>query len=63
MHLERTAAAKFGVDDKVRFIGTDTIQTVTQYNTETLEYRVQRSNEEASVVWVSGIYLELAEPA
>jgi hypothetical protein len=37
------AEAKFGMDDNVRFIGTDTIQTVCQYNEDTLEYRVQQS--------------------
>jgi hypothetical protein len=55
-------AAEFGVGDCVRLIGTDTIQTVRQYNAETLEYQVQRGNEEDSVVWVLGIYLELVEP-
>ena len=60
---ERMTPAKFGVDETVRFIGTDTIQTVRQYNAETLEYQVQRGNEEASVVWVLGIYLELVEPS
>jgi CheY-like chemotaxis protein len=57
------AAAEFSLDDRVRLIGTDTIQTVRQYNAETLEYQVQIDTEEASVMWVSGIYLELAEPA
>ena len=56
------AAAKFAVDDRVRFIGTDTAQTVRQYNAETLEYQVQSGHDEASVVWVPEIYLELAEP-
>jgi hypothetical protein len=56
-------AAEFRVDDRVRLIGTETIQTVRQYNAETLEYQVQRGNEEDSVVWVLGIYLELIEPA
>jgi hypothetical protein len=55
------AAAKFAVDDRVRLIGTDTFQTVRQYNAETLEYKVQRGDEEASAVWVLEIYLELAE--
>jgi len=57
------AAAEFCLDDRVRLIGTDTIQTVRQYNTETLEYQVQIGTEEAHVMWVSGVYLELAEPA
>jgi hypothetical protein len=55
-------AAEFGVGDRVRLIGTDTIQTVRQYNAETLEYQVQRGNEEDTVVWVLEIYLELVEP-
>ncbi len=57
------AAAEFNLDDRVRLIGTDTIQTVRQYNAKTLEYQVQIDTEEASVMWVSGIYLELAERA
>jgi hypothetical protein len=47
-------AAEFGVGDRVRLIGTDTIQTVRQYNAETLEYQVQRGNEEDTVVWGTG---------
>jgi CheY-like chemotaxis protein len=54
---------EFVLGDHVRLIGTDTIQTVRQYNPETLEYQVQIGTEEANVMWVSGIYLELAEPA
>jgi hypothetical protein len=57
------AAAEFSLDDRVRLIGTDTIQTVRQYNAETLDYQVQIDTEEASVMWVSGMYLELAESA
>jgi CheY-like chemotaxis protein len=57
------AAAEFSLDDRVRLIGTDTIQTVRQYNARTLEYQVQIDTEEASVMWVSGRYLELVEPA
>ncbi len=34
--------------DTVRFIGADTLCTVREYNTETLEYRVQRCGEHAS---------------
>jgi hypothetical protein len=59
--MTETTAARFAVDDNVRFIGTDTIHTVRQYNTETLEYQVQRSDD--NVVWVTGIHLELVEPA
>ena len=57
-----TGAGQFGVGDRVRLIGTDTIQTVRQYNAETLEYQVQLRNEEDSVLWVLEIYLELVEP-
>jgi hypothetical protein len=56
------AATKFTVNDRVRLIGTDTIQTVRQYNAETLEYQVQWGNNAASLVWVPEIYLELVEP-
>jgi hypothetical protein len=52
------AAGKFVVDDRVRLIGTDTILTVRQYNAETFEYQVQRSDD-ATPEWVLGIYLEL----
>jgi hypothetical protein len=55
--------AKFVVDDRVRLIGTDIIQIVRQYNAETFEYQVQRSDDLASGQWLSGIYLELVEPA
>lgn len=44
--------AKFRVGDTVRFIGTDTLSTVREYNTKTLEYRVQRCDEHASSQWV-----------
>ena len=57
------AAPGFVVDDRVRFIGTDTIQTVRQYNAETLEYQIQSSDDAASIDWVPEIYLELVEPA
>ena len=43
--------------------GTDTIQTVRQYNAETLEYQIQRGNDAASIEWVPEIYPELMEPA
>ena len=58
-----TTAAMFAVDDNVRLIGTDTIQTVRQYNAETLEYQIQSGNDAASFIWVPEIYLELVEPA
>ena len=60
--MTETTAPKFAVDDKVRFIGTDRIHTVRQYNAEILEYQIQCSNEAASLIWVPKIYLELVEP-
>jgi hypothetical protein len=57
------AEAKFGVDDRVRLIGTDTIQTVMQYNAKTLEYQVKSGGDETVPVWILGIYLELVEAA
>jgi hypothetical protein len=53
--------ATFPVGVHVRFIGTDTIYTVTQYDKDILQYQVQCGNDRASRVWVSGIYLEQAE--
>jgi hypothetical protein len=53
--MTETTAAKFAVDDNVRFIGTDRIHTVRQYNAETLEYRVQCGNDAASLIWVPKI--------
>ena len=35
------ASAEFVVDDRVRLIGTDTTQTVRQYNPETVEYLIE----------------------
>jgi hypothetical protein len=55
--------AKFRLGDTVRFIGTDTLLTVSEYNPETLEYRVQRSDDLASSQWALGIYLELEKSA
>ncbi len=54
---------EFRLGDHVRFIGTDTIQTVRQHNAETLEYQIQRGNDAASIEWVPEIYIELVEPA
>jgi hypothetical protein len=51
------------MDDRVLLIGTDTIQTVRQYNEETFEYQVQQDDDAASAVWVLGRYLELVKPA
>jgi hypothetical protein len=52
---------KFGVGDTVRFIGTDTLLTVREYDSKTLEYQVQRDNDE-TLECVSEIYLELVKP-
>jgi hypothetical protein len=57
------AAAKFGVDDRVRLIGSDTIQTVRMYHLETLEYQIQTGDDAASIEWVPEIYLELVKPS
>ena len=59
---EKIAAAKFGVDDTVRFVGTDTIFTVKQhhYESESHEYQIQRDDDVASMEWVSECYLEHA---
>jgi hypothetical protein len=56
-------AAKFGVGDTVRFIGTDTLLTVTRYRKATDEYRLQGRDDLASSQWVLEIYLELVELA
>jgi hypothetical protein len=55
------SAAKFGVNDPVRLIGTDTVQTVMQYNPKTLEYQLKSGGDEAVPVWILGIYLEPVE--
>jgi len=46
------SAAKFGVNDRVRLIGADTIQTVMQYNTKTLEYQLKSGSDETVPVWI-----------
>jgi hypothetical protein len=50
--------AKFRAGDSVRFIGTDRSLTVTQYNPETLKYRVQRGDDYFGSKWVSEIWIE-----
>jgi hypothetical protein len=57
------AVAKFRAGDSVRFIGTDRVLTVTQYNPETLEYRVQRGDDYFGSQWVSEIHIEAVGPA
>jgi hypothetical protein len=53
---------KFGVGDGVRLVGTETLQTVREYNAATLEYRIQPGDDDASSQWVLAIYLELINP-
>ncbi len=55
---ERAASTKFRVDDTVRFIGTDTLYTVTNYCKNKLAYQVQCGDDAASSEWVPEIYLE-----
>ena len=50
--------AKFRVGDTVRFIGGDASHTVRQYDKSTHEYQVQRGDDDASLLWVLGVYLE-----
>ena len=57
------AAARFTVGDTVRFIGTNQHLTVKQCHTKPREYQVQRDNDDATLEWVSEIYLELVKPA
>jgi hypothetical protein len=58
----KMAAAKFGVGDTVRFIGTDRLFTVSRYRSSTHEYLLQRRDDLASSQWVLQIYLELVTP-
>jgi hypothetical protein len=57
------AKAKFRMGDHVRFIGTDTVQTLRHYNENTREYEIQLGDDATGAVWVPAIYLELVEPA
>jgi hypothetical protein len=50
--------ANFGLGDTVRFVGTETPFTVRQYDKATHEYQVQRGDDDASLEWVLGVYLE-----
>jgi hypothetical protein len=52
------SGGKFRAGDSVRFIGTDQALTVTQYNPETLEYRVQRGEDYFGGQWASESYIE-----
>jgi hypothetical protein len=54
----RMPKAKFETDDTVRFIGTDTLFTVTKCHKKTLEYQIQRGENKADLQRVAEIYLE-----
>ena len=49
--------------DIVRFVGTDQHLTVKQYRTAPRQYQVQRDNSDATLEWVTEIYLELVKSA
>jgi hypothetical protein len=51
--------AKFKTDDTVRFIGTDTLFTVTKCHKRMHEYQIQRGDKTADRQWVAETYLEL----
>ena len=53
--------ALFETDDAVRFVGTDTVFTVTKCHKRTHEYQIQRGDRTADRQWVGEIYLELVE--
>ena len=63
--ITTTRTAKFGINDSVRFIGTDSPLCITELRccNETDEYRLHRCCDEASMEWVQEIYLELVAPA
>jgi len=52
------AVKTFVGGDVVRLIGTDTLLTVRRYDKATHEYQVQRGDDDASLEWVLGVYLE-----
>jgi len=52
------AIVKFGVGNRVRFIGADRALTVRQYDPASQQYLVQRGEDLASREWVSEIYIE-----
>ena len=43
--IQTNVATAFRINDLVRFIGTDTVLTVTEHNEGTRLYRVQRGND------------------
>jgi hypothetical protein len=61
IRTETMAAAKFAMNDAIRFIGTDTPLTVKQYDEGTRQYQVQRGDDGTSAEWVPEIYLELLD--
>jgi hypothetical protein len=54
--------ALFETDDAVRFVGTDTVFTVTKCHKSNNEYEIQRDDRGADLQRVGEIYLELVEP-
>ena len=54
--------ALFETDDAVRFVGTDTVFTVTKCHKRNHEYEIQRGDRAADRQRVGEIYLELVEP-
>jgi hypothetical protein len=57
----RMIEAKFETDDTVRFIGTDTLFTVTKCHKRMHEYQIQRGDKTTDRQGVAEIYLELVE--
>jgi hypothetical protein len=57
----RMIEGKFETDDTVRFIGTDTLFTVTKCHKRTHEYQIQCNDRVADRQRVAEIYLELIE--
>jgi hypothetical protein len=57
----RMPAAEFGVNDRVRLVGTDTVPTVMRYDPKTFEYQLKSGSDEVVPVWILGIHLELVE--
>jgi hypothetical protein len=55
----RMIETKFETDDTVRFIGTDSLFTVTKCRKRMREYQIQRGDRTAHRQWVAEIYLEL----
>jgi hypothetical protein len=58
----RMREALFETDDIVRFIGTDTLFTVTKCHKRDHEYQIQRGDRTADRQRVAEVYLELVDP-